>query len=103
MPAVRSLGAFVSTLGDTLSAVQFGALSDALEDHVIFTVGILFWNWETSCEGSLLRRSRSFCNCTVKRQDGAFLPVFGTKSISGLAVTRIRLLRKSDADTAWRP
>jgi len=40
MPAVRSLGAFVSVFGDALSAVQFGALGHALDDHVIFTVGI---------------------------------------------------------------
>ena len=40
MPAVRPLGAFVSMLGDALSAVQFGALGHALDDHVIFTVGI---------------------------------------------------------------
>ena len=40
MPAMRSLGAFVSVFGDALSAVQFGALGHALDDHVIFTVGI---------------------------------------------------------------
>jgi len=42
MPAVRSLDAFVSVFGHTLSAVQFGALGHALDDHVIFTVGITF-------------------------------------------------------------
>jgi len=42
MPAVPSLGAFVSMFGDALSAVQFGTLCDALDDHVIFTVGIPF-------------------------------------------------------------
>jgi hypothetical protein len=42
MPAVRPLGAFVSVFGDALSAVQFGALGDALDDHVVFTVGIPF-------------------------------------------------------------
>ena len=40
MPAVRPFGAFVSVFGDALSAVQFGALGHALDDHVIFTVGI---------------------------------------------------------------
>jgi hypothetical protein len=40
MPAVRSLGAFVSMLGDTLSAVQFGAGRYAFNNHVIFTVGV---------------------------------------------------------------
>jgi hypothetical protein len=42
MPAVRPLGTFVSVFGDALSAVQFGALGHALDDHVIFTVGIPF-------------------------------------------------------------
>jgi hypothetical protein len=42
MPAVRPLGAFVSVFGHALSAIQFGALCDALDDHVIFTVGIPF-------------------------------------------------------------
>ena len=42
MPAIRSLDAFVSVFGHTLSAVQFGALGDALDDHVVFTVGIPF-------------------------------------------------------------
>ena len=46
MPAVRPLGAFVSLFGDALSAVQFGALGDALDDHVVFTVGIPFLNSE---------------------------------------------------------
>jgi hypothetical protein len=36
------LGAFVSVFGDALSAVQFGELSHALDDHVIFTVRIPF-------------------------------------------------------------
>ena len=40
MPAIRSLCAFVPVFGHTLSAVQFGALGHALDDHVIFTVGI---------------------------------------------------------------
>jgi len=40
MSAVRPLGAFVSVFGNALSAVQFGALRHALDDHVIFTVGI---------------------------------------------------------------
>jgi hypothetical protein len=42
MPAEWSLCAFVSVFGDALSAVQFGALCDAFDDHVIFTVGISF-------------------------------------------------------------
>jgi hypothetical protein len=32
----------LSVFGHTLSAVQFGALGHALDDHVIFTVGITF-------------------------------------------------------------
>jgi hypothetical protein len=40
MPTVRPLDAFVSMLGDALSAVQFGPFGHALDDHVIFTVGI---------------------------------------------------------------
>ena len=42
MPTVRPLGAFVSVFGDALTAIQFGALGDALDDHVIFAVGISF-------------------------------------------------------------
>src|SRR5208282_5981887 len=42
MSAIRPLGTFVSVFGDALSAVQFGALGHALDDHVIFTVGIPF-------------------------------------------------------------
>ena len=40
MTAVRPLDAFVSMLGDALSAVQSSALGNTLDDHVIFTVGI---------------------------------------------------------------
>ena len=42
MSAIRPLGTFVPVFGDALSAVQFGALGQALDDHVIFTVGISF-------------------------------------------------------------
>jgi hypothetical protein len=42
MPAVRPLGALVSVFGDALSAVQFGSLGHALDDHVILTVWIPF-------------------------------------------------------------
>jgi len=39
---VRPFGASVSVFGNALSAVQFGALGDALDDHVIFAVGVSF-------------------------------------------------------------
>ena len=42
MTTVRPFGAFVSVFGNALSAVQFGALGDALDDHVIFAIGIAF-------------------------------------------------------------
>jgi hypothetical protein len=40
MPAVRALDTFVSMFRDALTTVQFGAFCHALDDHVIFTVGI---------------------------------------------------------------